>query len=156
MAQRRMISQQICDSDAFLEMPLSSQALYFHLLIRADDEGFIGNPKKIIKMVGVQADDLKVLMSKRFLIGFESGVLVIKHWLIHNTIRMDRFNPTAYEKEKDLLYLKNNSSYTDRQPNGNQMATSGMRKLSEVKLSKEKISKVKDTLGNLKESFGKF
>lgn len=156
MAQRRMVSQQICDSDAFLDMPISSQALYFHFLIRADDEGFIGNPKKIMKIVGVQEDDLKVLLTKRFILGFESGVLVIKHWLIHNTIRMDRFNTTSYEKEKESLYVKENKSYTDRQPNGNQMATSGMRKLSEVKLSKENISKVKETLGSLKESFGKF
>ena len=156
MAQRRMISQQICDSDAFLEMPLSSQALYFHLLIRADDEGFIGNPKKIMKMVGVQEDDMKVLLTKRFILPFNSGVVVIKHWLMHNVIRMDRFNPTSYEKEKETLYLKDNKSYTDRQPNGNQMATSGMRKLSEVKLSKDNISKVKDTYGQLKKGLGKF
>ncbi len=156
MAQRRMISQQICDSDAFLEMPLSSQALYFHLLIRADDEGFIGNPKKIMKMVGVQEDDMKVLLTKRFILPFNSGVVVIKHWLMHNVIRMDRFNPTSYEKEKETLYLKDNKSYTDWQPNGNQMATSGMRKLSEVKLSKDNISKVKDTYGQLKKGLGKF
>lgn len=150
-----MVSQQICDSDAFLEMPISSQALYFHLLIRADDEGFIGNPKKIMKIIGVQEDDMKVLLTKRFLLPFESGVMVIKHWLIHNTIRMDRFNATVYEKEKDQLYLKDNKAYTDRQPNGNQMATIGMRKLSEVKLSELKKSEVNSTYGKFKNNFGK-
>ena len=100
MAQKRMFSLQIVDTDAFLDMPLSSQLLYFHLTMRADDEGFIGNPKKIMRLIGVQDDDMKILLAKRFILSFESGVVVIKHWLIHNTIRMDRFNKTSYGKEK--------------------------------------------------------
>ena len=95
-----MFSQQIVDSDAFLDMPQSSQLLYFHLAMRADDEGFVGNPKKIMRMIGSGDDDYKVLITKRFILTFESSVMVIKHWLIHNTIRMDRFNETAYKDEK--------------------------------------------------------
>lgn len=124
MAQRRMLSLQIVDTDAFLEMPTSSQGLYFHLVVRADDEGFVGNPKKVIKMIGCNEDDLKILIAKRFLLPFESGVVVIKHWLIHNSIRMDRFNPTAYQKEKSLITTSKNKAYTElateRQPIGNQ------------------------------------
>ena len=131
-----MISKQIVDSDAFLDMPVSSQLLYFHLLIRADDEGFVGNPKKIMREVGIQGDDFKVLVAKRFLLTFESGVVVIKHWLIHNTIRMDRFNETSYQDEKKLLLTKENKAYTEWQPLGNQLAPQV--KLSEVNLIKDK------------------
>src|SRR3990167_5967827 len=138
MAKKRMFSTQIVDSDAFLDMPVSSQLLYFHLVMRADDEGFVGNPKKIMRTIGIQEDDFKVLLAKRFILTFESGVVVIKHWLIHNAIRMDRFNKTAYQEERNLLFIKDNKGYTEigneRQPNGNQLA--GQVKLSEVKLSK--------------------
>jgi hypothetical protein len=140
MAQKRMFSLHIVDTDAFLEMPMTSQLLYFHLAMRADDEGFVGNPKKVIKMIGSNEDDFKVLVAKRFLLTFKSGVVVIKHWLIHNTIRMDRFNPTNYEEEKSTLFIKKNKSYTDNPinglPVGNQVATQV--KLSKVKLSKER------------------
>ena len=152
---------QIVDTDAFLEMPVSSQLLYFHLLMRADDEGFIANPKRIMKMTGIQEDDLKILMAKRFILTFESGVVVIKHWLIHNSIRMDRFNPTKYENEKNSLYLKENKAYsevaTERQPVGNQMA--GQVKLSEVKLSKDNLTQesgLVDTKPTPKEQAEKF
>ena len=90
MAERRMFAKTIIDSDAFLDMPLSAQALYFHLSMRADDDGFINNPKKIQRMVGASDDDCKLLLMKRFIIVFESGVVVIKHWRIHNYIRNDR------------------------------------------------------------------
>ncbi len=132
-----MIAKQIIDSDAFLDMPTSSQLLYFHLIMRADDEGFVGNPKKIMREIGVGQDDFKILISKRFLLTFESGVIVIKHWLMHNAIRMDRFNPTSYQDEKKLLNVKENKAYTEWQPNGNQSATQV--KLSEVKLIKDKL-----------------
>jgi len=134
MAKKRMFSTQIVDSDAFMDMPTSAQSLYFHLCIRADDEGFVGNPKKIMRMIGVNEDDFKVLLGKRFILAFENGIVVIKHWLIHNTIRMDRFNPTTYQKEKKLLITKENKAYTEWQPIGNQLAT-------QVKLSKVSISK---------------
>ncbi|MFS1173194.1 phage replication initiation protein [Enterococcus faecium] len=112
MAERRMFAKTIIDSDAFLDMPLSTQALYFHLSMRADDDGFINNPKKIQRMVGCGDDDLKLLMAKRFILVFESGVIVIKHWKIHNYIRNDRYKPTLYQDEKALLADKDNKAYT--------------------------------------------
>ena len=118
-----MFSLKIVDTDAFLDMPQSSQLLYFHLAMRADDEGFVGNPKKVMRMIGGNDDDLKVLFTKRFILAFKSGVVVIKHWLIHNTIRMDRFNPTTYKDERELLAVKENRAYTEWQPTGNQLAT---------------------------------
>ena len=112
MAERRMFSKTIIDSDAFLDMPLSTQCLYFHLSIRADDDGFINNPKKIQRMVGCNQDDITLLIAKRFVIPFESGVCVIKHWRIHNYIRTDRYKATPYQEEKSQLILKDNNSYT--------------------------------------------
>ena len=90
MAERRMFAKTIIDSDMFLDMPLSTQALYFHLSMRADDDGFINNPRKIQRMVGASDDDLKVLVMKRFILPFDSGVVVIKHWRIHNYLRNAR------------------------------------------------------------------
>lgn len=113
MAERRMFAKTIIDSDAFLDMPLSSQALYFHLSMRADDDGFINNPKKIQRMVGASDDDCKLLIAKRFIIAFESGVIVIKHWKIHNYIQKDRYKPTIYQEEKATLELKENKAYTE-------------------------------------------
>ncbi len=137
-----MFSLQIVDTDAFLEMPISTQLLYFHLVMRADDEGFVGSPKKIMKMVGLNDDDLKVLIGKRFVLSFDSGVVVVKHWLIHNTIRMDRLNPTTYSKEKKMLTLKENKAYTEGlQPDDNQMTDKCPHKLSKVKLSKVNLIK---------------
>ena len=112
MAERRMFAKTIIDSDAFTDMPLSTQALYFHLSMRADDDGFLNNPKKIQRMVGCSDDDLKILIAKRFLIPFDSGVVVIKHWKIHNYIRSDRYKETVYTEEKHMLNLKNNGAYT--------------------------------------------
>jgi hypothetical protein len=113
MAERRMFAKQIIDSDAFLDMPLSAQALYFHLSMRADDDGFLNNPKKIQRMVGASDDDCKLLLMKRFIIAFDSGVVVIKHWKIHNYIQKDRYKPTIYQEEKSLLTEKDNKVYTD-------------------------------------------
>ena len=87
MAERRMFAKTIIDSDAFLDMPLSSQALYFHLNMRADDDGFVNSPKKIQRLIGCTDDDFKLLIAKSFIIPFESGVVVIKHWRINNYIR---------------------------------------------------------------------
>ena len=113
MAERRMFAKTIIDSDMFLDMPLSTQALYFHLSMRADDDGFINNPKKIQRMVGASDDDLKVLVMKRFILPFDSGVVVIKHWRIHNYIRNDRYKETVYQEEKAQLLLKENGAYTE-------------------------------------------
>lgn len=113
MAERRMFAKTIIDSDAFLDMPLSTQALYFHLSMRADDDGFINNPKKIQRMVGGGDDDLKLLIAKRFIIPFESGIVVIKHWKIHNYIQKDRYKPTVYKEERARLTQKDNGAYTE-------------------------------------------
>lgn len=112
MAERRMFAKTIIDSDAFLDMPLSAQALYFHLSMRADDDGFINNPKKIQRMVGASEDDLKLLIVKKFIIPFESGIVVIKHWKIHNYIQKDRYHATKYTEEKERLSVKENGAYT--------------------------------------------
>lgn len=147
MAQRRLFSLLIVDSDAFLDMPASSQLLYFHLAMRADDDGFV-NPRKIMRMTAAGSDDLKVLLTKRFVLTFESGVVVIKHWLIHNTIRQDRYKETLYLDEKKLIKVKENGAYTDMLsnglPNGNQV-------VPQVKLSKDKISKDNTPSGEGKE-----
>lgn len=112
MANKRMFNIKIVDSDAFLDMPLSTQALYFHLNMRADDDGFVGNPKRIKNLVGASDDDLKLLIAKRFLLTFEDGVIVIKHWRLHNTIQKDRYTKTVYTDELKQLGIKENKSYT--------------------------------------------
>ena len=108
-----MFAKTIIDSDAFIDMPLSTQALYFHLSMRADDDGFINNPKKIQRMIGASDDDLKVLVMKRFIIPFDSGIVVIKHWKIHNYIQKDRYKPTVYAEEKRMIETKGNGAYTE-------------------------------------------
>lgn len=112
MAERRMFAKTIIDSDAFLDMPLTTQALYFHLSMRADDDGFINNPKKIMRMIGASDDELRLLVAKSFIIPFESGVCVIKHWKIHNYLRIDRYKPTVYVEEKLMLNTKENKAYS--------------------------------------------
>ena len=107
-----MFAKTIIDSDAFLDMPLSTQALYFHLSMRADDDGFINNTKKVQRMLGCSDDDMKILLSKNFVIPFDTGVCVIKHWKIHNLIQKDRYKPTIYGEHKDQLSLKENNVYT--------------------------------------------
>lgn len=109
MAERRMFAKSIIDSDFFLDMPQSTQLLYFHLSMRADDDGFINNPKSIMRNVKCNEDDLKLLAAKQFIIPFESGVVVIKHWRIHNYIKSDRYKSTIYQEEKSCLSLENNT-----------------------------------------------
>lgn len=104
-----MFSKTIIDSDLFLDMPQSTQLLYFHLSMRADDDGFINNPKSIMRNVKCNEDDLKLLVAKQFIIPFENGVVVIKHWRIHNYIKSDRYKPTSYQSEKSHLSLENNT-----------------------------------------------
>jgi len=117
MANRRMFSLLIIDTDIFLDMPLSTQALYFHLSMRADDDGFIGNAKKIQRMIGSSDDDFKLLLAKGFIFKFDTGVCVIKHWRIHNYIQKDRYTNTIYQdekkqisKDKSNVYQINNSN----------------------------------------------
>lgn len=113
MAERRMFAKTIIDSDSFLDMPLSAQALYFHLSMRADDDGFVNNPKKIQRMIGASDDDCKLLIMKQYVLTFESGVIVIKHWKIHNYIQKDRYKETVYMEEKERLALDQNNAYTE-------------------------------------------
>jgi len=113
MAERRMFAKCITESDAFLDMPLSTQALYFHLGMLADDDGFIGSPKKIMRSIGASEDDLKILIAKRFILGFESGIVVMKHWKMNNYIQKDRYKKTVYQDEMKTLQVKNNGSYTE-------------------------------------------
>ena len=112
MVEKRMFTNKITSSDAFLDMPTSAQALYFHLNMSADDEGFVGNPKSIQRTVRASDDDFKVLLAKNFLISFESGVIVIKHWKMHNAIRQERIKQTPYLEEKSQLVVKPNMSYS--------------------------------------------
>lgn len=112
MAERRMFAKTIIDSDAFLDMPMSAQLLYFHLSMRADDEGFLNNPKKIMRMIGANDNDFDILVMKKFIITFDTGVVVIKHWRINNYLQKDRCKPTIYQKEKSMLGIKDNKSYT--------------------------------------------
>lgn len=116
MAERRMFTSQIIDSDAFQDMSLSAQALYFHLGMKADDDGFLGNPKRVQRMIGASEDDMKLLLMKNFIYLFDTGICVIKHWKMHNYIQKDRYKPTAYELEKSMLELKQNKAYTIKNP----------------------------------------
>ena len=145
-----MFAKTIIDSDAFLDMPLSSQALYFHLSMRADDEGFVNNPRKIQRMINASDDDLRVLLAKNFIIAFESGVIVIKHWKIHNYIRGDRINATNYQEEKALLEIKDNGSYTLCQTDVSQMSD-----ISQADVSIGKVRLGKDSIGKERESKSK-
>ena len=149
MAERRMFAKTIIDSDAFIDMPLSTQALYFHLSMRADDDGFINNSKRIQRMIGASDDDLKLLFVKNFVIPFETGVVVIKHWKIHNYIRNDRYKETVYLEEKALLETKENNGYTLKDnvgiPNGYQRDTQVRLELGK---SKDSIEIGKDSIEN--------
>ena len=146
MAQRRMFSTKIVDSDAFLDMPLSTQALYFHLGMRADDDGFISNPKRLQRSIGATDDDLRLLLAKRFLLAFESGVVVVKHWKVNNYIQKDRYNPTLYQKEFNALFIKDNGIYTDHpipieQSTYPECTQNGYKPDTQVRLGKDRIGK---------------
>ncbi len=112
MAERRMFAKTIIDSDAFIDMPVTARLLYYDLAMRADDDGFVNSPKKIMRMIGASQDDLSILILRKFIIPFESGVVVIKHWKIHNYIQKDRYHPSKYEDEKAMLGVQENGAYT--------------------------------------------
>ena len=133
MPEKRMFTKKITESDAFLEMPLSTQCLYFHLNMFADDDGFVNSPKRVVRTIGANEDDLKLLISKSFILVFESGVIVIKHWRMHNTLQNDRYHPTDYQEEFAMLGLKTNKAYTWKQ-NGNILET-------ELNITKHNLTK---------------
>ena len=148
MAERRMFAKTIIDSDVFTDMPISARLLYYDLAMRADDDGFVNSPKKIMKFAGASVDDMNVLIAKQFIIPFESGVVVIKHWRIHNYIRKDTYKETPYKDEKALLYLDKNNGYrlenecpsTNRQRTVNEPST-------QDRLGKDRLGKVRLELG---------
>ena len=109
-----MFAKSIVLSDAFLDMPLSARCLYFTLGMFADDDGFVGSPKGIMRQCGASQDDMKILLEKRFVLGFESGVIVIKHWRINNYLRSDRYQSTTYLEEKESLALDEKNAYTEK------------------------------------------
>ena len=113
MAERRMFAKTIVLSDAFLDMPLSARCLYFTLGMLADDDGFVNSPKSIMRQAGASTDDLNLLMVKRFILKFDSGVIVIKHWRIHNYIQKDRYKESKYMEEKATLMIDQNGAYTE-------------------------------------------
>ena len=111
MAQKRMFNNSVVGSDDFLEMPDSSQNLYFHLSMQADDDGFVDNWKSIMRMTGKKEDDLKILIAKSFIIPFDTGILVIKHWRLNNYIQKDRYKETIHKEEKSQLSVGKNNVY---------------------------------------------
>ena len=163
MAERRMFAKTVVDSDAFLDLPVSSQALYFHIGVRADDDGFVNNPKRITRITSCTDEDLQKLVDNGFLISFNSGVVVVAHWRMNNQLRGDRYKGTIYVNEKEQLFIQSNGVYTlnseqgarlvdlvanlatKRQPNGNQMAT----QCSVVKDNKAKDNKAKDNINKV-------
>lgn len=143
MAERRMMSKSIIKSDTFLDMPATTQNLYFHMLLDADDDGFINAPKSIMRMIGAKDDDMKVLVAKQFVIPFESGVVVIKDWKIHNYIQNDRYKPSTLP-ERDLLNIQKDKTYTLKS-NVSSMDTECIQPVSigKDRLGKDRIGKVR-------------
>jgi len=144
MAERRMFAKTIVLSDAFLDMPLSARCLYFTLGMFADDDGFVNSPKGIMRQAGCSEDDMKVLLAKKFLLAFESGVIVIKHWRINNYLQKDRYNPTKYGDEKATLSLDENGAYQTAKALPEPMYTQEM--YTQDRLGKDSLGK--DSLGN--------
>lgn len=146
-----MFSDEITTSDAFLDMPIESQTLYFHLGMSADDDGFISNTKMIQRVIGAGDDSLKILFAKKFLIVFKTGICVVKHWRINNQIRKDRYTETKYVTEKSSLFIRENGAYTTNPegaipvpkghflPSGNQVATSGQPSIGKVSIGKVRL-----------------
>ena len=151
MAERRMFAKTIIDSDAFIDMPISARLLYYDLAMRADDDGFVNSPKKIMKFVGASVDDMNVLIARQFIIPFESGVVVIKHWRIHNYIQKDRYKPTSYQDEMENLTLKNGAYYTENLPDVSNLDTECIQDVYEmdtqVRLGKDRLGKDRLELG---------
>ena len=152
MAERRMMSKSIIKSDTFLDMPATTQNLYFHMLLDADDDGFINAPKSIMRMIGAKDDDMKVLAAKQFVIPFESGVVVIKDWKIHNYIQNDRYKPSTLP-ERDLLNIQKDKTYTLKSDVSRmdteciQTVSIGKDRIGKDRIGKDRIGKVSiDTL----------
>ena len=154
MANKRMINASIVETDLFVDMPLSAQCLYFHLNVNADDDGFVGSPKRIQRSIGASDDDLKLLIAKGFIIAFQSGVIVITHWKMHNTIKKDRYTETIYTDELNQLGSYENKAYmligdnvetirnqngTKPEPKWNQNGTTDKNRLDKNRLDKNRL-----------------
>lgn len=139
MAERRMFAKSIVLSDAFLDMPLGARCLYMTMGMMADDDGFVNNAKTIIRITGASEDDLRVLISKKFVIPFEDGVIVIKHWRINNYLRNDRYQETKYVENKARLLLDKNGAYTTEKEDG--IPKSGIPRLGKDSIGKDSIDK---------------
>ena len=124
MANKRMFSIDVTETDAFLEMPLTAQALYFHLGMRGDDDGFVSNPRSIMRVAGCSESDLTMLAEAGYIISFRSGVIVISDWKVNNNLRNDRYKPTTFQDERSMLSETANKRYI--LSNGNQMDTNGI------------------------------
>ncbi len=144
MAERRMFKKSVIESDAFLDMPSSTRLLYYDIGMMADDDGFINNIKRIIRMTGASEDDLNVLIARSFVIKFESGIIVIKHWKMHNYIKKDRYKPTIYQNERNMLELINNEYFFN--PTGIIDLSNAFIESAETPNIQEKI--IKDTESN--------
>ena len=159
MAERRMFAKTIVDSDMFIDMPMSARLLYYDLAMRADDDGFVNSPKKIMRFVGASMDDMNVLIAKQFIIPFESGVVVIKHWKIHNYIQKDRYKATSYQAEKESLTLKNGTYYTDDLPDVSNLDTECIQDVysldTQDRLGKDRLGKDRLELGKDRLELGK-
>jgi len=141
-----MISLKVIDTDEFMDMPQTTQLLYYNFAMRADDDGFVANPKRIVKMTGSNDDDLKVLVAKKYIIPFDSGVCVIRHWRIHNYIQKDRYTETEYIKERDnLALIKGKYEHKDK------CIQNVSKKDTQVRLGKVRIGK--DNINTLFEKF---
>lgn len=142
-----MFSSQIVNSDPFLDMPASTQALYFHLGMHCDDDGFV-YPKKVIRMISASEDDMKILLAKKFVLPFESGIHVQKHWRVNNYIRPDRYHPTAHRGEMALLSLDKGMVY--------HLVTKSPTEVSrEVGKKEEGDFKKEDSMGSIGEALRK-
>ncbi|VDG20646.1 phage replication initiation protein [Lactobacillus plantarum] [Lactiplantibacillus mudanjiangensis] len=143
MAQRRMMSKQITETDLFMDLPLSSQALYLHLIMNADDDGFLGNAKTVLRMAGASNDDFKLLVAKQFIIVFDDGITVIKDWRIHNYIQKDRYRSTMYIRHKKELAVDKNQSYQRISDMDTECIQDVSSLDTQVRLGKDRIGKVR-------------
>ena len=141
MAQRRMFSMKIVASDAFLDMPATSRELYFQLGMYADDDGFV-SPRKVLRMLGCSEDDLKMLMAKKFVLPFENGVMVIKHWRLNNQLRKDRYVSSQYTEQKALLFIKDNGAYTFSESKGKKIEDGAWQPDGNQRVPQDSIGKV--------------
>ncbi len=140
MAERRMMSKKVIHGDDFMDLPATTKNLYFYLMIEADDDGFVNSPKRIQRMINSTDDDAKLLIAKKFIISFESGIIVVKHWRMHNYIRNDRYKETTHLKEKGELTLKDTGTYS-KDTIGIPSGSIGKDRLGKDRLGKDRLGK---------------